>query len=355
MENKQKVKDVDIREILGLYGITSDFCEKVEYISYNGEHGDDLVKNIFSVLLKSGNRIVIKILREHADLDKDRTKIENQSRFSEFMREKGIRTPKRYMANGRYCNQYIYNTIPCNVIIEDWCGEEIKEINTEIAYKIGELMARMHMFSLKNECRIGCGTLFSAAYWNDVDGYRDFCRICEDTNLDQAVVEAITKLRSEKLDSIRAVWDLLPKAAVQGDVSINNLVYDKELIIFDYNNAGDEVLVSDFVMEGLLTAYEMDIPKDADERYKKQLFRKMVEGYLSVRKLSRLEADTAWTIYTLYNALWFSKIVYSEDSLKNLVKKKNYESANRLLNQILSDLSECNDGRFEKQVYYDEV
>ena len=37
--------------------------------------------------------------------------------------------------------------------------------------RIGELMAHMHILSLENKCEIGCGTLFSAAYWNDVDAF----------------------------------------------------------------------------------------------------------------------------------------------------------------------------------------
>lgn len=349
MEEKQKVPESVIHSILERYGLDAAFGEQKEYISYSGEHGDNLVKVILSVLLENGKRVVIKILHEQEDLLRDRAKIEKQSAFSELMRQNGIKTPMRYMANGRYCNEYVYNSIPCNVTVEDWCGEEITEINTDIAYKIGELMARMHMISLKNNCGIGCGTLFSAAYQNDVDAFAQFCKLGKNENLDQATIAQIKKLHDEKLEALRAVWDKLPRAAVQGDISINNLVDGKdELIVFDYNNAGDEVLISDLVMEGLLTAYEMDLPEGADQSCREQFFPAMLNGYLSIRRLSEEEANTAWIVYTLYHSLWFPRVVYNDDSLEKLVEKEDYAAANRLLAQMLADMTEGDDGRFRK-------
>lgn len=349
MEEKKKVQESVIHSVLELYGLDAAFSEQKEYINYNGERGDNLVKVILSVLLENGKHVVIKILHEQDDLLKDRAKIEKQSAFSEFMRQNGIKTPMRYMANGRYCNEYIYNDLPCNVTVEDWCGEEIMEINTDISYKIGELMARMHILSLENKCEIGCGTLFSAAYWNDVDSFQDFCEIGKNENLNQTIIEQIKKLHDEKLEAIRAVWDRLPKAAVQGDISINNLVYgEDELIVFDYNNAGDEVLISDLVMEGLLTAYEMNLPEEADQSCREQILPALLNGYLSIRKLSEEEANTAWIVYTIYHSLWFSRVVYNDDSLEKLVKKEDYAAANRLLAQMLADMTESDDGRFRK-------
>lgn len=349
MKNKKKFPESDIKAVLKLYGFDMIFSEQKEYLNYYEEYGWN-VKVVLSVLLGSGKRVVIKIVNIKGDnLLEEREKTEKQSAFSEFMRQSGIITPRCYMSNGQYCNEYVYNNLPCNVTVEDWCGEEITEINTEISYKIGELMARMHILSLNNNYEIGCETLFSAAHQNDVDAYEDFCKICENECLDQAVIEQIKKHRNEKLKAIRSVWDKLPKAAVQGDISINNLVYGKDVLtVFDYNNAGDVVLVSDLVLEGLLTAYEMDLPKGIDQSVREQFFPALLKGYLSVRQLSEEEADIAWSVYTLYHSLWFSRIKYNEDSLEKLVKKEDYLSANRLLVQMLADMTESDDGRFRK-------
>ena len=348
MTDKGKFPESDIKAILKLYSFDTVFSEQKEYLNYyNDEYGWN-VKVVLSVLLESGKRVVIKIVDiQENNLLEDRVKIEKQSEFSEFMRKNGIITPKCYTANGKYCNEYVYNNIPCNVTVEDWCGEEITEINADISYKIGELMARMHIISLNNNYEIGCGTLFSAAHQNDVDAYEDFCKICENEYLDQAVIEQIKKHRIEKLEVIRSAWDKLPKAAVQGDISINNLVYGKDVLtVFDYNNAGDVVLVSDLVLEGLLTAYEMDLPEGTDQNIREQFFPALLNGYLSIRELSEKEAEVAWEIYTLYHSLWFSRIKYNEDSLEKLVKNEDYLSANRLLIQMLADITESDDGRF---------
>lgn len=338
-----------VNSALELYGIETPAKIIKIYKDYNGEYGEDHIKVILSALTKEGKQLVIKILRTQDNIQKERDTIEKQSEFSEFMRKNGIKTPKIYMASERYCNELHYNGYLCNVTVEDYCGEEILEINTDIAYMIGELVARMHNLSLENKCKIGCNTLFSAAYENDVDAFGDFCEICKSEKLNHDTVEEIKRLRQEKLDLIRSVWDRLPKAAVQGDISINNLVYGKEeLTVFDYNNAGDEVLISDLCLEGLLTAYEMDLPKGIDESYRKKLFPAFLNGYLSIRKLSEDEANAAFAIYTLYNSLWFTKIIYNEDSLDKLTQRGDFDSANELLDRILSELTEKDDGRFKK-------
>ena len=342
---EQKIEKEVMEGILHRYGFTGNVTEQKSYIHAVEENG--WMKLIFRVTLEDGAMLVIKILHEDDDPAAELSKMESQSRFSEQMRSCGIRTPKRYRTEGRYCAELLFKECPCVVTVEDWCGEEITEITADIAFEIGELMARMHLHSLEHGCVIGHRTLFSAAYWNDVDVFPEFCEITKDERLDQDIAAQIKSLREEKLGRIRALWGSLPKAAVQGDISINNLVHDDDgLIVFDYNNAGDEVLISDLVMEGLLTAYEMDLPSGTPNSYREQLFPALLKGYLSVRSLSEAEADTAWEVYTLYHGLWFTRIVYNEDSLDSLVKKGDYEAANRLLKQMLTDMQAADDGRF---------
>lgn len=342
----EKTVEIEVIEaILQLYGFREKAKEQKMYIHSIEDNG--WMKLIFRITLESGKMLVIKLLHEDEDLEEECQKVEKQSIFSEVMRSHGIQTPARYHSNRKYCNESVYHDLPCVITVEDWCGEEITEINSEIAYQIGALMARMHRISLANKCEIGHGTLFSAAHWNDVDAFPEFCEITKDERLDQAVVAQIKTLREEKLERIRAVWETLPKAAVQGDISINNLVHaENGLIVFDYNNAGDEVLISDLVMEGLLTAYEMELPEGAPASCREQLFPELLKGYLSVRSLSEAECAAVWEVYTLYHGLWFTRIVYNDDSLDALVKKSDYDAANRLLKQMLSDMTEADDGRF---------
>lgn len=333
-----------VEELLGRFGFHGPVAEQKSYIHYVDEK---ILKIIFRVTLEDGRMLVMKLLNEDEDPAQERQKIEAQSAFSERMRAGGIRTPRRYPAEGVWCVPYTYRGQACNVTLEDWCGEEIREITPETAERIGALMGRMHILSLEQGCRIGCGTLFSAAYWNDVDSYPEFCKFCEDERLNQRVVAEIKALREQRLERIRALWETLPKSAVQGDISINNLVSGPDgLIVFDYNNAGDEVLVSDLVMEGLLTAYEMDLPAGVDAAAREALFPAFLRGYLSVRSLSEAEAAAAWEIYTMYHSLWFTRIVYNEDSLDKLLKRDDFAGANALLERMLADMQEQDDGRF---------
>ena len=207
----EKTVEIEVIEkVLMLYGFDATITEQKSYIYAIEDNG--WLKLIFRVTLASGKMLVIKILHEDDDLAAEMKKVENQSIFSELMRSHGIKTPARYQANGKYCNEFTYHELPCMVTVEDWCGEEITEITTDIAYQIGELMARMHQISLDNKSEIGHRTLFSAAYWNDVDCFPEFCEITKDEKLDQAVVAQIKALRDEKLERIRAVWETLPKA-----------------------------------------------------------------------------------------------------------------------------------------------
>lgn len=100
MEEKQRVQESVMHSILALYGLDAAFSEQKGYINYANDQGDDCIRIILSVLLENGKRVIIKILREEDDLLKDRSKIERQSAFSEFMRQNGIKTPKRYKAEG---------------------------------------------------------------------------------------------------------------------------------------------------------------------------------------------------------------------------------------------------------------
>lgn len=342
----EKAIELDVLQtILRRYGFHERVKDQKTYIHSMEESG--WMKLILGVTLDTGKMLVVKLLHEDDDLKAECRKVERQSIFSEVMRSHGIRTPARYQSNGNYCSESSYHDHPCLVTVEDWCGDEITEITTDLAYQIGALMARMHTISLEHRCEIGHRTLFSAAYWNDVDCFPEFCDITKDEKLDSGLVAQIKALRDEKLERIRSVWETLPSAAVQGDISINNLVSDEDgLTVFDYNNAGDEVLISDLVLEGLLTAYEMDLPVGVPESEREHLFPAFLSGYLSVRTLNEAERSAAWEVYTLYHGLWFTRIIYHARSLEQLIKRGEYEAADLLLKQMLADMTEEDDGRF---------
>lgn len=336
-----------IGSILQHFGFTEKVLSHRSYIHYIGDDGH--LKLVCGVTLESGKKLVVKLLREEDDVKLGWQVAENRFAFSEFLRQNGIRTPAHYQSNGRNCIEYSYNGHICHAAVEDWCGEEIRYITADLSYRIGEMMARMHIISLASGFQIGAPTLFGAAVHNDVDCFDQFCAISENLRLDRTLVSQIKELREEKMERIRSSWDTLRRAAVQGDISVNNLVDGPDgLIVFDYNNAGDEVPVSDLILEGLLTAYEMDLPDGVPQSERERFFPAFLDGYLSVRSLTEEERAVAWDIYTLYHGLWFTRIVYNENSLQKLVERGEYDSANALLAKMLSDLTATDDGRFNR-------
>ena len=108
----EKTVEIEVIEkVLMLYGFDAAITEQKSYIYAIEDNG--WLKLIFRVTLASGKMLVIKILHEDDDLAAEMKKVENQSIFSELMRNRGIKTPARYQANGKYSNEFTYHDLPC--------------------------------------------------------------------------------------------------------------------------------------------------------------------------------------------------------------------------------------------------
>lgn len=339
--------------VLMQFGFAASVGEPTVFL--HEEYEDGYFKHIIGVTTTDGRRLVLKLIREFFDgeipaLSAQREIVEKQCAFASFLRENGVLTPNYYRADGRFCVETVCSGVPCTVTVEDYCGEEIREVTEPLAFRIGALVAEIHTLSLAHGYRIGRGTLFSAAERNDVDCMDRFRSLAASEGIDPSLAAQIGTWIDRKRAVLIAAWDTLPKSAVQGDISINNLIDTPDgLLVFDYNNAGDVVLVSDLVLEGLLTAYEMDLEDGVPASTRERLFPAFLNGYLSVRELTEAEQRIGWEIYTLYHALWFTRIVYNEDSLEKLLERGDLEGANALLRRILDDITEPDDGRFGRR------
>ncbi|MBQ2202444.1 MAG: hypothetical protein II412_07700 [Clostridia bacterium] len=339
--------------VLSQFGFAASKGEPTVFLHEEDEDG--YFKHIIGVTTTDGRCLVLKFVHEFLDgelseLSAERAVREKQCAFASFLRENGILTPRFYRSDGHFCLETACSGVPCIATVEDDCGEEIREITEPLAFRIGALVAQIHTLSLAHGYRIGCGTLFSAAEQNDVDCMDRFLTLAKSDGIDPSLLAQIEAHIERKRAALTAEWDTLPKSAVQGDISINNLIDTPDgLLVFDYNNAGDVVLVSDLVLEGLLTAYEMDLPENVPASYRERLFPAFLNGYLSVRELTEGEQRIGWEIYTLYHALWFTRIVYNEDSLEKRLQRNDYDGANALLRRMLEDITEPDDGRFARK------
>ena len=336
MSNKANIDRNNLLEVLSMYNINEQISDFSFFINWYDNNASEM-KVITKVTFSDRMPLVIKFVNEKKHPPKI---IENQSIFSEHLRSQGILTPKRYMSNKKYCIKYELNNMPVYVTVEDYFGDEIKTIDFNLAFKIGQLLARIHRISQKGKCHIGAGTIFNVTGYNEVSGYDCFTELGEAEKIDSVMYQKIKSLYQRKLDKINEVWDKLPKSATQGDISINNLtLVGDEIGIFDYNIAGDETLVGDMVLEGLLTANEMDLSDGLTDKDRPKLFKCFFRGYVNERQLTEKEMSIFNEIYSISSALWFTKIKYNEDSLAKLVERNEHQKVNSLLQEIYDPMS----------------
>ena len=323
-----------LQNALGYFGLYDEIKNLHKYLDIQQE---DYFKIIMKVELETGNPLVIKV---YSQTEGSTIEHEQQGAFAEHLRRKGIPTPKRYAAGDQYCLDFKALTPKADIIVEQWCGECLQTINFSSAYEAGKLMAKMHTVSLRDNCSVSANTLFNAVDTNDVSGYSKFSELLAFGLPDETLSRGIVQKHNALLSNARELWDELPCCAVQGDISINNLSYVNDVLyVYDFNNAGNVVLVSDLVLEGLLTAYEMDLGKDLTEADRPALFKQFFQGYESIRPLSANERNAARYIYPAFDALWFSRIFdysdpSSDHSLERAVKTGHVDSVHEILHDI---------------------
>lgn len=327
-----------LQNILSSYGIDEKITEFSHFIT--GDNGEGDIKYITSVTTERG-RYVVKLVRQR---QKFKRAIEDQCVFSEYLRNNGILTPRHYTCRGRYRTDARVGEYILNVTVEDYIGEEMKLLTAPLARRIGELMGKMHTLSERGNCHIYRGeVIFNLVGYNEVNGYNSLLHMARAGKLGSAVKDGasalarIKRANSRIMRAIRQGFTGLPVYAVQGDISINNLtLVDGELAVFDYNIAGDLPLLSDMILEGLLTAHEMD---REDGLTVEGAYSEFESGYFSVRPLTDAEAAIYKTALDYSEALWFSKISeYFNGSVGALQKNGDTDGASRQLESIASSL-----------------
>ena len=93
------------------------------------------------------------------------------------------------------------------------------------------------------------------------------------------------------------------------------------------------------ILEGLLTAYENDLADGLTDNDRLNLFKSFLNGYISQRPLSEKEKSVFNDIYAIAKGMWFSRILYNENSLDHLFKNHEHEKAAELLRDIYHDIS----------------
>lgn len=346
------ISDQNILDVLKKYGVEGD-AKNIDYLveSYKMS-GVPRAKVIVKVEMDKDKSYIIKF-----SLEKEHPirLIEAQSVFSECMRVNGINTAQRFKCNDLYCIPFDVKEGVYAVTVEEYLGEELKFINYNIVEEIAALMAKMHIISQQNNCHIHGNTIWDLFdKTTDISrGYKAFCQYRNDEKydfslFDNGLYEKIIKLYEKRLSRLKSIWGRLPKYATQGDYSINNLVNINGRVggIFDYNVAGDEVLVSDMIIEGIFVSYEMDLSNHFTVEDKDEMFKLFIRRYMQSRKLNEYEVKAMNDLYAVVFPFWWTRIIFhKENSLQKYLEDNNVEKVNEFLHETY---------RLLNQNYFDE-
>ena len=202
------------------------------------------------------------------------------------------------------------------------------------------MLANTHNISEQDNCHVHGDTLFNVMTRNELFSYKAFAE--QEPNFagdDLVVFHQI----QHQYDHTMCVLEKLKEYemyAVQGDLSDGNLftTVDGKIGLFDFNNCGDNYLLSDAILGGIFLARLMDYSEVLTDELSIKLFRAFIKGYTSVRPFTQAEIDLIPYIYALTNAFWLSLVKYGDDCLSMLLEHKNHEGASHLLERIYTHL-----------------
>ncbi len=305
--------------ILRDYGISTAITN-IEYFIDRQNPETNNYKIVAKVDVKHRGPLVLKLIREPGH---SHTEIERQCVFAEHLRRNGIATPEHYSIGGNYCVERTIDGVRLNVVLEDHAESLTKTVDNDMAREAGKLMARIHRLSFRDNFKIGATTMWGALGKNSVSGIDSFRelaghaeasliksvsyphRFCKKPELCREIIA----IYDRKLASAADVWGRLPCSAVQGDISLGNIYSAGERLgVFDFNNAGDETLIGDMILEGLTMANESLLADGLSDSDRPGVFRSFLDGYRAICPLTPDERMAACELYPAYSALWHTKV-----------------------------------------------
>ncbi|MCI9444206.1 MAG: phosphotransferase [Oscillospiraceae bacterium] len=335
------VKCSDIDRILKDFGS----FEKTKYVSElqrdNYEKNDPASKEV-RLVVKAGfvpDRPLVIRFKNETDVTAEI--MESQCRFADEMRKNGVMVPRQYQTNNAFARWYDVNEYHVLVTVEEFVENEVTAVDAAIAEKTGELLAKMHSISEKNDLHVSSAVLFDPFAANDLFDTASFLSLAPAfSGSDQALFNHIVR----KYDAYMEVLSPLkrqPRYAVQGDISCCNLFQtcSGEIGIFDFNRCGDNNLFCDAVMQAVFEARLMDYQDGAGDVIRADILTSFLRGYRSVRNFSEEQQNWYPHLYAVINAFWSSDIRWKEDSLLHSVKNGNMRRAREWLETIWQRLA----------------
>lgn len=277
------------------------------------------VRCVVEVKLKKNSSIIIKMTSE---VNRTKKLIEQQAEFSESLCNLGISTARKFSYNGKFCNEYEWNGTIFFVIVEEYVGEEAKLKNYEDLYEFGQKIGMIHKKSLEKGLKINYSFLFDKLVEKKVD-FDGIWRDIDDSMIETEIINSNRELHNNAINTVSKFWSTLPKTAVHGDLGImNNFSKTKEgIILFDFDMAGDEVVLGELFTTWFGSAYMIKFKTNCKEDVLLKGWEYFIHGYTKVRNFTKLEKQHYYESAELFESLYCCRYA------KSCLKIGNYQEA----------------------------
>lgn len=312
----------DLENLLRIYHMNESIVDVQELLRYRYEENNPTSKEvrvIIRIVLSNHMSVVMKFKNE---VDVTLDSLESQCQFAQALRMNRIATPKYFNYGQGYVIRTIVNGYDVFVTLEEYVENVLKQVDYDKAFQMGKLLAKTHCISKTNELHISYPVLFNPFEENDLFFIDEFKAIKDSLNKENLnIFHEIISLYEAYMTRLNFL-KFEPKYAVQGDFSQENLYLteDGDLGVIDFNRAGDNYLFCDSIMQGVFISRLMDYEEETKEE---TILYSFLNGYHSVRPFLEKEKEAFPYLYAIITAFWGMDILFDEDSLVELSKRKN--------------------------------
>lgn len=193
-------------------------------------------------------------------------------------------------------------------------GIEAKFVTDRQLYVIGKALGKMHRFSLEHSLRLHQATAWSMFGGNKTDRIGDYDENelsfvdFENAFYDEPLHSEIKALYMKHRDKLEKNWPALPMAATQGDFCPYNMLFDDTgniAGIFDFNLAGDEVLVNECIAVGVYVSWHIEYVGELDPA---ERFEQFIAGYTEERAFTDLEIEVIPPLFSIIRAFRYDRV-----------------------------------------------
>ncbi len=249
--------------------------------------------------------------------------IESIIEFTKIMNNAGLPfiVPEKTIEGNRYVEHEGLHFI----LEQKGNGKELKRLRLSHIRESGKMLGMQHAISSTTDFRFNTGTSWGMFGGNETDAfgdydenelsYLDLIRSINEDETFKAELTTVKELYKSRRLQLKKLWNTLPSGPIQGDLCPYNLLFQGYHIsgVFDYNIAGDEVLINECIGVAVFLAwhYDFDGTETPEERY-----HAYIDAYTSERPLSNREMEMVPHLFAIIRAFRYDRIEAGIEKIK---------------------------------------